>query len=609
MIYASRRNKLPKKEQPDVKIVISLREDFVGALEEFTLAIPYLFHERLRLKPLTEEGARDAITKPAELVANEGEEPFWAAPFSFEKPALDALIAYLEGGSKVIEPFTLQLLCRHAEAIAHSKGGKCEGLVSLSLAYFNEGKDFAQVLKNFYQDALGRVEETWGGGARDNAEELCEHGLLDREGHRLLLSEGQIRDQFGVDDEALNTLVHERLVRRERRAESTFYEIAHDRLAELIYASRRNKLPRKEQEQRQREQEQILREQKQIQREQAQKLREQELLNQNYKWATWASSAVACFLALLIFVALFYSNSQRAFIVASELNLVRNDATSLRDRLLALVDASKKSDSIGTRIALSFVTYYDLKEANEILKDILLRSPIFGWKAPATLNPDETSVTYLSYSGDALSGGMIGVDLPKYLPTTISKHSDLSLLAFPLSSEPIPVPLGGIAGSGAPGDRPSLPTIGFIVPVGDKAQAPLPALVVSPRSLSVAPAIFSKDTGPLGPSCADSWDNGNFLSPIRSDADQNSVLFITSQGAVKQMDISIGAFGRGMPFPPQVDFGNNSLRVMSMSNKGGLPSTLCLLLFEATGNEFGDAAGIAFKAKDGFPKQIAGTSG
>ena len=235
----------------------------------------------------------------------------------------------------------------------------------------------------------------------------------------------------------------------------------------------------------------------------------------------------------------------------------------------------------------------------------MLRSPIFGWKAPATLNPDETSVTYLSYSGDALSGGMIGVDLPKYLPKTISKHSDLSLLAFPLSSEPIPVPLGGIAGSGAPGDRPSLPTIGFIVPVGDKAQAPLPALVVSPRSLSVAAAIFSKDTGPLGPSCADSWDNGNFLSPIRSDADQNSVLFITSQGSVKQMDISIGAFGRGMPFPPQVDFGNNSLRVMSMSNKGGLPSTLCLLLFEATGNDSGDAAGIAFKARDGFPKQIA----
>ena len=151
------------EEQPDVKIVISLREDFVGALEEFTLAIPNLFHERLRLKPLTEEGARDAITKPAELVANEGEEPFWAAPFSFEKPALDALIAYLEGGSKVIEPFTLQLLCRHAEAIAHSKGGKCEGLVSLSLAYFNEGKDFAQVLKNFYQGALGRVGADLGG--------------------------------------------------------------------------------------------------------------------------------------------------------------------------------------------------------------------------------------------------------------------------------------------------------------------------------------------------------------------------------------------------------------------------------------------------------------
>ena len=76
--------------RPDVKIVISLREDYLGALEEFSPAIPNLFHERLRLEPLTEEGARDAITNPAQLVANEGEEPFWAPPFEFEKPALDS---------------------------------------------------------------------------------------------------------------------------------------------------------------------------------------------------------------------------------------------------------------------------------------------------------------------------------------------------------------------------------------------------------------------------------------------------------------------------------------------------------------------------------------
>jgi hypothetical protein len=37
--------------RPDVKILISLREDYLGALEEFSAAIPSLFHERLRLIP------------------------------------------------------------------------------------------------------------------------------------------------------------------------------------------------------------------------------------------------------------------------------------------------------------------------------------------------------------------------------------------------------------------------------------------------------------------------------------------------------------------------------------------------------------------------------
>jgi hypothetical protein len=71
------------------------------------------------------------------------------------------------------------------------------------------------------------------------------------------LEVGQVRDQSGVDDETLDILLQERLVRRERRLESTFYEISHDRLAESIYASRRNKLTKKEQEQRQKELEQL----------------------------------------------------------------------------------------------------------------------------------------------------------------------------------------------------------------------------------------------------------------------------------------------------------------------------------------------------------------
>ena len=89
----------------------------------------------------------------------------------------------MKGKSGVIEPFQLQLLCRHAEAIARSKAGKDVHPISLMRADFAEGKDFALVLGNFYHDTLQKLPSS----LRDKAEELCEHGLIDRDGHRLLL--------------------------------------------------------------------------------------------------------------------------------------------------------------------------------------------------------------------------------------------------------------------------------------------------------------------------------------------------------------------------------------------------------------------------------------
>lgn len=227
--------------RPDVKIVISLREDYLGALQEFSAAIPSLFHERLRLEPLTEDAARKAITGPAQLMAGAGEEPYWAPRFDFEPPALDSMIAFLKGKSDVIEPFQLQLLCRHAEAIACARGSTQNDLVKLAPADFNGSKGFDSVLKNFYRDTLLKLDSS----QRRRAEALCEVGLLDTSGHRLMLEERQIHSEFGITMGALATLSQERLLRREHRLESAFYEISHDRLAESILQSKHFRLPKK----------------------------------------------------------------------------------------------------------------------------------------------------------------------------------------------------------------------------------------------------------------------------------------------------------------------------------------------------------------------------
>jgi hypothetical protein len=227
--------------RPDVKIVISLREDYLGALQEFSAAIPSLFHERLRLEPLTEKGACEAITEPAKLEAAVGEESYWAPPFEFEKAALESLINFLKGKFGEIEPFQLQLECRHIERIAFSKQRKPGDRVTITLSDFTGSQDFASVLKNFYQHTLDKLPRL----QKKRAEELCAEGLLNASGHRSMREEGEIQKEFRIEKNTLDILVKERLVRCEPRHESVYYEISHDRLADSIFASKRFRFPKK----------------------------------------------------------------------------------------------------------------------------------------------------------------------------------------------------------------------------------------------------------------------------------------------------------------------------------------------------------------------------
>jgi tetratricopeptide (TPR) repeat protein len=233
----------PSAARPRVKIVISLREDYLGSLEEFSAAIPGLFHERLRLEPLGEDAARKGITQPAQLNAAAGEEPYWSPRFVFERAALDAMVADQKGKSGV-EPFQLQLVCRYAEAVARQKARAGEEEVTLTLADLGGVRGFKSVRQNFYRDTLRKVTPN---SQRKRAAVLCEEGLLGAGGHRLSLEEGQIlRDRdLRVTVDTLDVLCQERLVVRERRLESVFYEISHDRLAESIYDARRTKMPRR----------------------------------------------------------------------------------------------------------------------------------------------------------------------------------------------------------------------------------------------------------------------------------------------------------------------------------------------------------------------------
>ncbi|HYK02856.1 MAG TPA: hypothetical protein VE974_13940 [Thermoanaerobaculia bacterium] len=227
--------------RPDVKVLISLKETHLGALEQFSASIPRLFQERLRLEPLSERDARDAVVQPAKLEAKAGEPPYWSKPFTYDEQVLDSMLAYLMGRSEVIETFQLQLLCRHAEGIAQRKESTQNEPVTLTLNDFRGNNAFAVVLTNFYRDVLLQISSP---AERRRAAALCEDGLLGSSGQRLMLEKKQILSDYGISERTLEVLGRERLVREERRLESTFYELSHDRLAESVFAARSEKLPK-----------------------------------------------------------------------------------------------------------------------------------------------------------------------------------------------------------------------------------------------------------------------------------------------------------------------------------------------------------------------------
>ena len=223
-----------------VKIILSLREEYLGKLEQFSASIPDLFRERLRLAPLTAAEATEAMVEPARLPGQGWESP----PFEFEPRCLAALIDFIDGASdslKVIEALTLQLVCQRAESIAMQRQASGGAPAALVLEDFGGNAGLERLVRSYYQDELGKLADPT---TQRQAQKMFEDGLLDPAGKRLMLEQNEIRRKYGVDKPALDQLVASSLLRCEPRNESVFYEISHDRLTESIAKYRKMRLPR-----------------------------------------------------------------------------------------------------------------------------------------------------------------------------------------------------------------------------------------------------------------------------------------------------------------------------------------------------------------------------
>lgn len=226
---------------PAVTIVLSLREDYLGYLEEAAEHIPQILDARFRLAPLDLDAAREAIVGPA-AVTDPG---LVSRPFTLDDTTVTEILDYLAlarmhhaGETRLyVEPFQLQLICRRMEQIADSRAQQ-PGTDSITMADLGGEAGLTQTLRDFYREAIESLPDRRN---RRASRHLCEEYLISPEGRRLSLEENELNRQLGLQPTTLGDLVSSRLLRSESRSESVYYELSHDALVEPILESRRTR--------------------------------------------------------------------------------------------------------------------------------------------------------------------------------------------------------------------------------------------------------------------------------------------------------------------------------------------------------------------------------
>ena len=237
---------IPYNDNPlNVKIIISIREDYIGQLDEMSREIPDILHHCFRLLPLSREQARQAIINPSQVQ----DEVIGAAAFTFAAEAVDAMLDFLcqrrERGiiqmTDEVESFQLQLLCRHIEDMAREKKKKETADIIVKEEDLGGEAGMQRVLQRFYDD---QVEQLRPEAEKEKVRKLCEEGLISITDRRLSLEEEEIIRRFEVSKDLLQELVNRRLLRAEPRVGSVYYELSHDTLVVPIRESQKKRIPK-----------------------------------------------------------------------------------------------------------------------------------------------------------------------------------------------------------------------------------------------------------------------------------------------------------------------------------------------------------------------------
>ncbi|HKR06905.1 MAG TPA: hypothetical protein VJY62_19875, partial [Bacteroidia bacterium] len=180
-----------------IKVLIGIRSDKFSHLTQLKSTVSGIGNKTYELRSLTEEEAKEAITKPASL---EGD--FSSNKFEFELEACNKIITFLrESENQVVEPFQLQILCSYLENLVIKQREKStidKNEKELTLISSNDHlKNISEIFERYYNDLVSSIDKK----NELRIKKFIEEGLIfEKDKIRLTLYKNQIKDDYGVDD-------------------------------------------------------------------------------------------------------------------------------------------------------------------------------------------------------------------------------------------------------------------------------------------------------------------------------------------------------------------------------------------------------------------------
>jgi len=211
-------SELSADDSLDLRIVFSLREDYLANLDDMRVALPGLSSNEYRLLPLTAYGTRQAIVQP--LINSH---------IQFDNRLVSRLVDEL--ATVNFDPPLMQIICTEVYRVSKTRTQKDMHLTEDDLQKVG---GITGIFRRYLDSAIEHIPPKHHLLLR-NVLDL----LITRENtKRAVTREDMLSSDFVAKDEELNTvleLLHShRIIRRQKLGDDIWYELIHERLVEVI---------------------------------------------------------------------------------------------------------------------------------------------------------------------------------------------------------------------------------------------------------------------------------------------------------------------------------------------------------------------------------------